>query len=449
VRLKRPAYFRNATASLVVALACAGLNKPTTSWATETQVRDFISDGLNSFSAGDVRGAIADYSSALAIEGTGKATTAQRAAAHSHRGQAYFRIDRFTEARDDFIEALDARADLHGYVNRFDTAADLGRLGDAYFSLGVFNQAIDDGYLAAISAVDDTVNTAEMRFKRGVAFYNLGQFENAVQDFTYVISLGTFFDNGTNSFVLTDPFEQSLLNRGRAYHQMQNYDHAFADLTQLIDRRRDIAGYVDRAAVLAKTGLLTQAQADLRVALQYDPTRAGWLEGLSCLAGSAGISNCTSIAIPSQIPQPVFLAFHPGQEPHNVNVDGFTFALRRDPKNLDALIGLGDTHFARGQYNNASERYQQALALDPNAVAALLGGARASVENGQWQTAIALYARLEAVLQNSDPLLARVHYERGLSYQKLQESEGARADFATAFDLDPSLLYAGYLAETQ
>jgi Tfp pilus assembly protein PilF len=61
----------------------------------------------------------------------------------------------------------------------------------------------------------------------------------------------------------------------------------------------------------------------------------------------------------------------------------FTYALKRDPKNAIAYLGLADIDYRSGDYPSAQGRYQRAEELDPRLIEATLGQAQALRQLGK------------------------------------------------------------------
>ena len=66
----------------------------------------------------------------------------------------------------------------------------------------------------------------------------------------------------------------------------------------------------------------------------------------------------------------------------------FSSAINKDPKMVDAYIGLGRAEMLKGNYDGALAGFSRALELDPDSVPALVGGAKAFRSEGKMNAAI-------------------------------------------------------------
>ena len=110
-------------------------------------------------------------------------------------------------------------------------------------------------------------------------------------------------------------------------------------------------------------------------------------------------------------------------------------SLDSKPGKLDADIYLRAAHFAEqaGKYTDAEAKYQQALKVEPKNVDAILGLARLHNQLGNSQQAIATYK--QAI--NLHPKNAKVYNDFGLCYGQRLELAPAQQMLQRAVELEP------------
>jgi Tfp pilus assembly protein PilF len=110
--------------------------------------------------------------------------------------------------------------------------------GDAYYILGNYRQAIED-YGRAIEIIP---NYAKVYYSRGDAYYVLGNYRQAVEDYGRVIEI-------------KPGYADAYANRGDAYKGLGNYRQAVEDYGRAIEIKPDsVAAYNNRALVYLTQG---------------------------------------------------------------------------------------------------------------------------------------------------------------------------------------------------
>ena len=169
---------------------------------------------------GDYRGAIEDYTRALALN-------PQLVGAYNDRGVAHARLGEFGPAIADFNQAIVLDQDYAvGYYNR----------GLTYRSKGEWDLAIQD----FTSAVNLDPEYAVGYFGRGLSYWVKDERDLAIQDFTSAIDLNT-------------DYAEAYCNRGEAWLPLAEWEKARADLTTARDLGYDIVASfrVDYANIAA------------------------------------------------------------------------------------------------------------------------------------------------------------------------------------------------------
>jgi tetratricopeptide (TPR) repeat protein len=111
-------------------------------------------------------------------------------------------------------------------------------------------------------------------------------------------------------------------------------------------------------------------------------------------------------------------------------------ALKLDPKNAKAFTCRGYSHSHKKEFDGAIEDYSQAIKLDPNDAWTLRLRASAYREKAQYDLAI---QDCDQAIKLDPDNAAVAYYVRGLSKQKKGDKSGAKADIATAKQLDPKV----------
>jgi tetratricopeptide (TPR) repeat protein len=111
-------------------------------------------------------------------------------------------------------------------------------------------------------------------------------------------------------------------------------------------------------------------------------------------------------------------------------------ALKLDPKNAKAFVCRGYSRSHKKEFDGAIEDYTQAIKLDPDYAWNFRLRASAYREKAQYDLAI---QDCDQAIKLDPDNAAVAYYVRGLSKQKKGDKSGAKADIATAKQLDPKV----------
>jgi len=111
-------------------------------------------------------------------------------------------------------------------------------------------------------------------------------------------------------------------------------------------------------------------------------------------------------------------------------------ALKLDPKNAKALTCRGYSRSHKKEFDGAIEDFTQAIKLDPDYAWTFRLRAGAYREKAQYDLAI---QDCDQAIKLDPDNAAVAYYVRGLSKQKKGDKSGAKADIATAKQLDPKV----------
>jgi len=164
--------------------------------------------------------------------------------------------------------------------------------GLAYKNLGDYNQAIKD----FDEAIRIRPEYAEAYYNRGLAYKALGNAGQAIADYSRAISIkpdmaeaynnrgNAYGESGDCNLALMDfnaaleinpSFAEAYMNRGNAYNCLGNYQQAIEDYSRAIEKKPDYAAsYYNRAVAYSKMGNGKLAILDLKTAAGLGDVRA-------------------------------------------------------------------------------------------------------------------------------------------------------------------------------
>jgi len=101
----------------------------------------------------------------------------------------------------------------------------------------------------------------------------------------------------------------------------------------------------------------------------------------------------------------------------------FEHVIRLQPRNVSALVWLGDTFLDQGRPEVAQPLFERALADDPQSIAALFGLGRAALARSDHSHAVDHLERALAL----DPRAGPIHYQLAMAYRGLDQPDKADA----------------------
>ena len=236
---------------------------------------------------------------------------------------------------------------------------------------------------------------------RGVAYRNLGQYQQAIEDFD-------------RALVLDPTYAWAYGNRGITYRSSKNYERALADFDTAIslDDHLDWI-YVARGDVLRHLGRYERAIEDCNRAIILDPTYAQ-------AYGSRG----RVYRILGEYAQAI---------------EDFKRAIALDPERAWFYAQQGENYRDVQQFELAIEAYNQAIALAPESFFWAYGSrAYTYFRLKDYQRAIEDFNRATEL----DPTYIWGYGQRGRIYRHLRMYDKALADFNRAIELDSSDAWA-------
>ena len=258
-----------------------------------------------------------------------------------------------------FINPKRAIAYLNSAIRLNPNDADSYRhRGIVYSELGQHEQAVED-YNKAISLKNDNANAYH---SRGIAYDSLNQHQRAIEDFNEAISLNPDHTNAYHS-------------RGIAYGSLNQYQRAIEDFNEAISLKPDnVAAYITRGLAYYKLNHYQRAIEDFNEVIRLNPdnTYAYNLRGIAY-----GSLNQHQRAIEdfnkaiSLKPDNVSAYISRGiayckLNQHQRAIEDFNKAISLKPDNVAAYVNRGGAYSSLGQYNKAREDFDKGISLKPN-----------------------------------------------------------------------------------
>ena len=310
--------------------------------ATTAKADDFIIQGEYKRNKGDYKGAIADYNSALRIDG-------KNAIAYNNRGVARYLLKDNSGAIADYNLALRFNPNFaKTYNNR----------GLARYVLGDKQGAITDYNLSL--RLDPKFALAYNN--RGLARSDLGDKQGAITDYNLALRF--------------DPkLATAYYNRALARYDLGDNQGAIVDNNSAlrIDPKFALA-YNNRGLARSKLGDKQGAIADYNSALRFDPKLATAYYNRGLARYDSGDNQGAIVDYDSalRLDSKLALAYNNrGLARAELGdtkgaIADYDSALRFDPKLATAYYNRGTTHYDLGDHKAAIADYDSALRINPN-----------------------------------------------------------------------------------
>jgi len=251
---------------------------------------DYRQRGLIHSRLGEYERAVADFTASI----ESISSTFYRVSNLNSRGFAYLKLGRYAEAVADYNEMT--RLYFYAHSNQEASSASALRLGISrvsHFIAQTFDQLATSPTLLEkeqreaeiikkirdseiVSITKPLVPVVSVNFvvsfaSRGVAYYHLGQHEQALADYNRALEL--------------EQGEPSIFNnRANAYRELQQYDLALADYTHALTLDPAMRMlYMNRGTVYGKVGRFSEAMADLNRALKMEPNHIATNYNTACV----------------------------------------------------------------------------------------------------------------------------------------------------------------------
>ena len=211
-----------------------------------TEAEKHYNKGVEYAEEGRLDDAIAEYTKAIELD-------PDLAEAHFSRGYAYYKLGESQRAVEGYNEAIELDPDLAEAYG----AEVYGNQDEHYHSLGQLPRYIEENLSDFVRLHPQDPNAYR---NRGNAYYRVGQFERAIEDYTMVIELAPDSD---------PDFAAYYLNRGNAHYKLGQFERAIEDYTMVIEIIPSVGTfYANRALAHTALGNDQEAERDIEKAVE-------------------------------------------------------------------------------------------------------------------------------------------------------------------------------------
>ena len=235
---------------------------------------------------------------------------------------------------------------------------------------------------------------ADRFMEKGGGFFDVEEYNKAIDYYSAALKQD-------------ENLSKAYYNRGLAFYRTGKYNRAILDFDKVIQiDKRDFEAFEQRANAKMMANDPEGAVEDYSLAIN-------------------GLDDVSNILFVNRAVVQIQL------ENFEESLFDLEAALKRDPKDFEALSTRGDAYAAMGSFDLAIEDYNQALSINPQDERALNNRANAFKIIGNREAALADYSRAIAIKPNSGTLT-----NRGFFYLEKDELEAALADCTEASRLD-------------
>jgi len=305
------------------------------------------------------------------------------------------------------------------------------RLGDLYLKwhLDIYNacQYIDEAITEYQLAMESLIDSHEIYYKLGVAFYHKGELDKAI----YYLTM--------------------------ALEKKHNYYDAYYMLAETFVKKAHFTDAIDAAQAATECSKLKSSSAHYLLYKLYDAssfknTRTKFKAFIEKIL-SILLIPFDKTAVKNIIKHISYLKFLPlfGKGFYAIQLKNYSKAIDLYKKEVESAPGfaplycvLGDIYLSTGYFEDAITEYKMAIWLDPFNVAAYRHLCRAYEEQGDYNQAIDVYNKLIAMAPNIPDLysnLANIYYIKG-------EFDLAISNYQTAITLNPNRSWTSVIAQT-
>lgn len=274
-----------------------------------------------------------------------------------------------------------------------------------------------------------TTNAQEC-YHRGMAYYELGLYDEAIRDFTLALRYAPEFadlyhnralakENKGDLVGAREDYESSLkkdpslvnahINLGKLFKESQNTEKAIEHYSKAIELEPSNAiVYLNRGVLMAEIGKKKQAHYDFQKAVQLQP------------------QNALAYA---------FLGdFYLQEKLWEEAIKSYTQSIQQDPEKAQSFYRRGYAYQNQNNFTKALEDYQKAIQLDPQHTEAYLHRGTIRYWMKDFKGALADLNQLIKI----KPLYPEAYTNRGAVKLELNDYIGAIEDQTQALTLEPS-----------
>ena len=239
----------------------------------------------------------------------------------------------------------------------------------AHYNRALANEELEN-YVAALNGYTETINILgndteyfEPFHNRGVIYYEFGEYDNALADFSKVILI-----DPNNLF--------STLGRAATYNKLGNYYDAISDYNKVLKINPEyFDAYYLRAGVHVSIGKYENAIEDYTIAIKSNPldyeawVKRGKVYYRMRLYDKASSDANRAIKINSDNPESYFIRAksYLAIEEWDKAIDDYTILIRISPiNNHISYFQRGFAYLKSGQYRKAINDFTDLIKLEPN-----------------------------------------------------------------------------------
>lgn len=305
------------------------------------------------------------------------------------------------------------------------------RLGDLYvqWHLDIFNagQYIDEAITEYQLAMESLIDSCEIYYKLGVAFYHKGDLDKAINYFTL------------------------------ALEKKNNYYEAYYMLAETFVKKAHFTDAIDAAEAAVQCSRFGSSSAHFLLYKLFDAssfknTKTKFRALCEKLA-SIALAPFDKTARENIVKNISYMRFLPLflKGFYAIQVKDFALAIELYKNAVETAPGfaplycvLGDIYLSTGYFEDSITEYKMAIWLDSFNIAAYRHLCRAYEEQGDYNQAIDIYNKLIAMAPNIPDLysnLANIYYIKG-------EFDLAISNYQTAITLNPNKTWTSVIAQT-
>ena len=305
------------------------------------------------------------------------------------------------------------------------------RLGDLYLKwhLDIYNacQYIDEAITEYQLAMESLLDSKEIYYKLGVAFYHKGDLDKAINYLTM------------------------------ALEKKNDYYEAYYMLAETFTKKAHFTDAIDAATAAVQCSKLRSSSAHFLLYKLYDASsfkntktklKAFYEKLLSIMLvpfDKTAIANISKSISYLRFLLLFIKGFYAIQlKDYSKAIDLYKNAVEKAPGFAPLYCVLGDIYLSTGYFEDAITEYKMAIWLDSFNVAAYRHLCRAYEEQGDYNQAIEVYNKLIALAPNLPDLysnLANIYYIKG-------EFDLAISNYQTAITLNPNRSWTSVIAQT-
>lgn len=343
---------------------------------------------------------------------------------------------RYNELYDQAV-AQAANSDYNAALNSINAALNINSVSNGYFLRGTIFEAVGD-HVNALNNYSDAVKLnhdyKEAHFKRGELFYQLDLYEQAIDDFTFLVR-NQGGDDTQAVFFKIDPTGQEQVEvgtmvtmmssvyayRGLANQAIGEYDPALSDMNLAMQLDSSAQNLVNRALLYEELGQRDQAITDLNLAVGMDPkSEIAWFNLLLL---------DDQVEIPQELlNEPNFgpMLTYQGVEAYDAGrleeADRFfTQALRMNRRDPDLLLNVGRLRIKQEKFDEARTHFDVVIGMESNRMEAYYLMGNAFFREQKFEEAVAYYEQF-LVRDRSKP---HIWYNTAMAYFELNDREQA------------------------